>query len=141
MAKLSKTKLLSLDAVDARSRGERSMGARHIKLVLAASMMLVPISEGSSQDGRVSTGNWWFALCVKNEPMCTGYIAAVVDIYEFTHAPSYCPPRGPNGANIGQVQDIVVKYVRDNPEKRHLPFMRLTLDALEKAFPCQSKSN
>ena len=78
---------------------------------------------------------------MKDEPMCTGYMAAIVDIHQYTRAPSYCPPIGANGATIGQVQDIVVKHLRDHPEKRHLPFIRLTLDALEKAFSCQAKSN
>ena len=36
-----------------------------------------------------------------------------------------------------QLQDIVVKYLKDNPEIRHKPAGLLTFSALKQAFPRQ----
>jgi hypothetical protein len=51
---------------------------------------------------------------------------------------AYCAPQG---VTVGQLRDAVIKYLMDHPERRHLPFARLALDALKASFPCRKNSN
>jgi hypothetical protein len=36
----------------------------------------------------------------------------------------------------GQHREVVLRYLENHPERLHLPFKRLALDALRKAWPC-----
>jgi hypothetical protein len=47
----------------------------------------------------------------------------------------FCPP---TGATINQTRDVIVKYIEDRPEQKHLPFLFLALDAVKKAWPCHN---
>ena len=47
----------------------------------------------------------------------------------------YCLP---DEATNGQMYEVVMKYLRDNPEQLHTPFRFLIVLAFEKAFPCNS---
>jgi Rap1a immunity proteins len=109
-------------------------------LLAALGALTISLAPLRGEAGSFS-GNWWFDVCAKDYALCSGYMAAVMDLYQFTDKPSYCPPTGPGGARIGHVQAIVLKYLQEHPEKRHLPFARLTLDALERAYPCRKDSN
>lgn len=42
----------------------------------------------------------------------------------------------PTGATYEQVVRVIVKYLRDHPERLHRPRRQLMLAALEAAFPC-----
>lgn len=48
--------------------------------------------------------------------------------------PEYCAPEV--GGSTGQYADIFMKFLRDNPEKRHRPAIMLFHQAMAKAFPC-----
>ena len=45
-----------------------------------------------------------------------------------------CPP---DGVTFGQTRDIVVRFLEQNPAKRHDDFVVLVLEALQLAFPCR----
>jgi hypothetical protein len=40
------------------------------------------------------------------------------------------------GVDKGQVRDVVLKYLRDHPAKRHQPSASLTIEAMTDAFGC-----
>jgi hypothetical protein len=42
----------------------------------------------------------------------------------------------PEGVTRGQVADVVLQYLEDNPKFRHLPASELVVGALFVAFPC-----
>jgi len=86
------------------------------------------------------TGNKLFSILEKIErradrtsefdiAMALGYIVGVYDSYEgifyFT----------PGGATQGQLLNIVIKYLRENPEILHKPAHEILLEAFKKAFP------
>ena len=50
----------------------------------------------------------------------------------------YCPP---SGVAVGQMQLIIVKYLRDRPAELHKPFILLAINALKEQFPCSTKPN
>lgn len=63
----------------------------------------------------------------------TGFIIGVADAFnELT----FCPP--PNArVTVGQVHQIVTKYLRANPEKLHFTAQFLVSRSLSTAFPCK----
>ena len=63
--------------------------------------------------------------------LCSGYIVGVADTLKNLGA--FCWPRG---STRGQVTDVVTLYLRDHPEKRHLPAYELVTAALKEKFPC-----
>lgn len=75
---------------------------------------------------------------------CVGYISGIHDtdymvqmleehekISLMKHA---CPP---SNASTGQAVRVVVKYLRDNPERLNLPASVLVTDAIRSSFPCK----
>lgn len=86
------------------------------------------------------TGNDLLTHCSSHEPFelnfCTGYIEGVRDGLMFATVRLKSEPffAVPNEAKSEQMKDIVVKYLRDNPETRHKPAGMLTFLALEQAF-------
>ncbi len=52
------------------------------------------------------------------------------------HPQLFCPP---DGATIGQDRDIIVRWLIDNPQWRHLPAAAVSMKALSRAFPCADK--
>src|SRR5262245_45856614 len=73
---------------------------------------------------------------------CEGYIVAVADTLASLKtglrastgkSVKYCPPKG---ADSHQLTSVVVNYLRDSPEKRHLAAASLVTNALAKGFPC-----
>ena len=65
---------------------------------------------------------------------CRNYVIGVVDGFRLS-------PGGfkllvlPDGASGKQLDDIVVKYLKEHPERRHEPGAALILSALLDAFP------
>ena len=51
-----------------------------------------------------------------------------------------CSKVSPN-ITVGQIQDVVVKYLQDNPADRHLPGGTLSYRAFYAAFDCKLKTD
>lgn len=63
---------------------------------------------------------------------CEGYIDGILD--QLFEAKVFCPPAG---VNLKQTKDIVIKFLRDKPELRHLPAVYLVNEAT-KIFACHN---
>lgn len=65
---------------------------------------------------------------------CNNYIVGVVDGLVLSGEANrwFAMPDGVTGQ---QLQDIVLKYLRDNPNKRHLPGPVVIINAMSEAFP------
>jgi hypothetical protein len=68
---------------------------------------------------------------------CTGYIVGVVDTLAFIPGSGFCMPLH---VTKGQVADIVIKRLRDNPADRHYIAAATASAALRDAFPCAAKA-
>jgi hypothetical protein len=66
---------------------------------------------------------------------CMGYVIGVAD----SRAYEYCAPSGQSGVTQGQLRDIAVKYLNNNPEMLHRDADVLVMNALQNAFPCHKK--
>lgn len=49
-------------------------------------------------------------------------------------APYFCVP---SGVTVGQVKDVFVKFLAENPKSRHLSGDVLVMAALIQAYPCK----
>ena len=66
---------------------------------------------------------------------CGGYMAALMELRD-VQVPKerlFCVPEG---ASVGQMAKVFVKYADQHPERLHHPRMILVTDALQQAFPC-----
>ena len=103
---------------------------------LIALLLVVLISSypdtGRAQTG--TTGNELLNNCTSKTPMwktfCLGYVAGIRDALPRNIA---CIPKA---VTIGQLQDIVLKYLREHPESRHRGRYPLVVRAYREAFPC-----
>lgn len=89
-------------------------------------------------------GNSLFEDCQDEQSAaCLEYVVGATDMLSLIQAlrlkesPLYCQPKGVTGA---QVQSIVVRYLRDKPEQRHLAAASSVAMALIGAFPCPDQA-
>jgi|CZKR01.1.fsa_nt_gi hypothetical protein len=77
---------------------------------------------------------------------CLGYVAGVMDAAvtmlnslraaSSTKVPAmYCLPTG--GIQLGQASRVILKWLKDHPEKQHLRGDLLIMMAMSDAFPCK----
>ena len=74
---------------------------------------------------------------------CNGYIAGVLNPASFMlnnliAEPTFCIPKETTN---NRVQDIIKKYVDNNPHLLHQPVTFLIIEAMEKEFPCADKKS
>jgi hypothetical protein len=109
---------------------------------LLASAAIVLVLNGRSVKGATMdyhpaylTGNMLFDYCQSNDRssqgLCVGYIVGVSDMLSEEHL--VCPAQN---APIGQIRDIVIKYLVNNPESRQYAASYLAMSALRTVFPC-----
>ena len=125
--------------------------------------MLAWSPQAISEDGlaQIKTGNGFVRLCsdidkvgtaevtdqvLANIASCTGYIVGLkdgVDVMVAVNNKSHgAADKGliclPEDATLGQEVRIVLKYIRANPEKAHMPTSVLATKALKEVFPCST---
>lgn len=87
--------------------------------------------------GAFQTGNSLHGDCL-DQPAgptgaCVAYLAGVIDGMWWGKPNTICFP---DGVTQGQAAAVIVKYMRENPERMHLSAPVLVADALMPAFPC-----
>jgi hypothetical protein len=85
------------------------------------------------------TGNRLLGYCTTSAPgpaemVCLGYVEGVADDMEAKRM--ICLPAH---VTTGQLEDIVVRYLREHPESRHLVASELIAGALLETFPCSAR--
>lgn len=88
------------------------------------------------------SGNDLFTKCSSDDASpafiyCLGFVTAIAD----TMADRSDPFSGyyacfPNGVTKGQVLDVAMQYLRQNPQYRHFSAATLVAAAYAEAFPC-----
>ena len=143
-----------------RSRG---LIVRHplLPLLLFCMFMFPARASDEQSPADISTGNSFLRTCSAIDKMengemtnsemvfvagCSGYLeglgagtalaastAAAKGSPEILDKIAFCIP---DGVNFGQEVRVVLKFIRENPEKAHLPTGVLATIALKRAFPC-----
>jgi hypothetical protein len=98
----------------------------------------LPASAGFDTGNRIHedcrSGNYF------NRGYCGGYVTGIVDTIESLQARGALPANAlciPEGATKGQLVDVVIRYLEQNPERRHLEAAGLVPEAINAAFPCK----
>jgi Ssp1 endopeptidase immunity protein Rap1a len=117
----------------------------HTKKAVFAGMILL-ISLMFVHPARASTsGNDLLRFCTSDpnsaeQSFCLGYLHGLVDgvmgLSVIEGRPQIFDI--PSGADILQVRDVVVKFLKENPKDRHLAAVALVFKALTQAFPPKS---
>src|ERR1700681_2207721 len=81
------------------------------------------------------TGNDYLSMC--EDPRGQGHCSATAVGYAdmLSVMGYFCADRN---VKKGQMKDVVLKYVRDHPEKRQIAAASLAFSALTEAFPCKN---
>ncbi len=83
------------------------------------------------------SGNTLLERCRATTPIdrmdCLGYTTAVVDVWTGIEN---CPPAA---ATRGQIADIALKYVVENPDQRHLSADVILRGLFSTLWPCQRR--
>ena len=123
-------------------------------MVVALTVMMAQEDVQTAQARRMFSGAGLLDLCEKVDDKvygvaaatCHGYIEGLSDtVFQYEQMLAVAAgseARGmrtclPEGATYDQYTRVVVKYLRDHPEKLHEPRGGLAYDALVRAFPCE----
>jgi Rap1a immunity proteins len=118
--------------------------------LLLVVLVCVGTATGQSEEDVWYSGNIFLSTCAlaANLPsvgeitdaevfairVCFSYVRGLDDGMGVLRTP-FCEPHVTNV----QLLQILLKYIRDNPERAHLRTAELYLAAMEKAFPCTKK--
>lgn len=111
------------------------------KLIAAGCLSLAAMSV-SAQGVTYYTGNqlmeWNSSNTAFDKGRFMGYVVGIVDAksrgWESTRLS--CVPSVPSGVTVGQLQEVVRKYLKQNPQVWHLEADILVSFAMIEAFPC-----
>jgi hypothetical protein len=96
----------------------------------------------------VARGNGFYVLCSdavgptanQGRIVCLAYVKGLYDMAGYLQPASkaglVCSPEG---VTMDQYLDILVKYLRDNPERRQALTAELMWEAASKAYPCSRR--
>jgi hypothetical protein len=113
-------------------------------------LFAVPLvaAQGQEQHFWNSSGNEFISLCVPDEPTnlhwdeCMGYVIGIDDgiqlAYDIQGKPQpYCIP---SEVTTGQMVRVLIKFIKDHPEKAHSKTSVLAVESFITAFPCKRPS-
>lgn len=111
------------------------------RFLMSAGVLIVSLTTPAASQS-FWNGNELLEICTsKSDDYCGGYIVGVFDsalpvIEEgnSVHGFQFCAPLE---VQQGQVRDIVVQWLRNNPGKRHYPAPAVVMLALSDTYPCR----
>jgi hypothetical protein len=111
-----------------------------MRKLLVAGVAVAALMSGSAHAGSGMTGNELLQECTAkgydSQGYCLGIVFGFVTGNTIEASSSICIPEH---VNRGQTRDVVVRYLQQHPEKRHLQIEMLLNDALAEAFPCSQE--
>jgi hypothetical protein len=127
-----------------------------MRIAIAICSALFFSSEGNAAEDSVITGNDMMAACAvqdefrpgqnpnmpsRSEALTQGVCLGMINGVRFF---ARAATRGtdlavciPKGVSVGQVNSVVVRYLRAHPERQHEDFFLLAVNATAAAWPCK----
>ena len=114
--------------------------------ILTASLLSILACAGSGLAAdtyeSIESGNTLLAKCVgppETQLICAGYTAGIYDMINLLETTGAVPKLHcfPPGVTRLQIHDVVIRYMQDHAEQRHLGAAALVRDALPEAWPCR----
>ena len=111
----------------------------HKVIILAAGLLAIQLNPQAAR-AEAGDGNSLLQVCGPDSSMyalCLGQVSAYVRAFTFAQVAGmeevYCMPRN---ATVGQAIDVLVKYLKENPSKRHAGGEVIFLASMSEAWPC-----
>ena len=113
--------------------------------VLVCSVALLTVATPAKAEvfESTQTGNGLLGLCRSSDNSremlaCYSYLKGTLDGWltsenTFRNGPSFCIPEG---VTLIQLRDILVRWLDENPERRHEEGSALIVNAIVRSFPC-----
>ena len=102
-----------------------------------ALLLAVLLAAGPAQAQEFQSGNQLLSNCeaddISRKSVCLGYVVGAHDAFSGS---SICSP---DNVTQGQVRDVVVRWLRANPDKRHISADRTVMIALGSVWPCANQ--
>ncbi len=118
---------------------------KRLSLMLATLTWLVAGQVSPAWAAYWIKGNAFVDHCLsddaRSEAYCFAYVAGVADMVGSISVPmvsGFTAVCFPDETTLGQLNRVVVKYLKAHPEETHEPAVVLVTVALREAFPCQS---
>jgi hypothetical protein len=112
-----------------------------VRLFLALVVAVCVTRPAATED--VARGNNFYTLCsdavgpTADRLVCLAYVKGLYDMAGYLQPPSkaglVCAP---DAVTMDQYLDILLKYLRDNPERRQALTAELMWEAVSKVYPC-----
>jgi len=104
-------------------------------IVLLVALLFLPTLSIADYNSGNDIMDLWNDKYREGNSMVRGYFAGVQDAYNGNY---FCvPPK----VTMGQAAEIIIKYMKENPDKWHEAGKILIIDAIRNAFSCKNKSN
>jgi len=109
-----------------------------MKRLLLCAVLVVGMAGPAGAVRIFKTGNNLLAVCQDDakQLVCYGYVQGIADTLGANPIAGWRACLATN-VTVGQVTDIVVAWLKANPQARHLAAHSLVAQALEEAFPCK----
>lgn len=124
-------------------------------IVMLVLVGLSTLAYGQHEYGTFISGDILYSWCQKEDNLCTGYILGTVDTSRENHSETghdlnICVPNEaelcvaneaklcvPSEAVPAEIQQEVVRYLLENPDKRHKPAPELVMSVLYTTYACE----
>jgi hypothetical protein len=116
-------------------------GAAVIRRLFAAVAAVMVISAGARADA-FKTGNVLYQECAapigtREYANCQHYVMGVADVMAGNNTINGYAACFPRDVTVGQIRDVVTRYLANLPQSRNKGAAGLAADALAQAFPCR----
>jgi hypothetical protein len=116
------------------ANGEENMRA----IFLVPTLAIVGIASPANADSY--SGNDILKMCtstsVNDQNFCAGYSSGIFEEIRLVHVVQKTQDCVPVGVTYGQVEDVIVKYLKDNPADRNSAAVFLVTAAIGDAWKC-----
>lgn len=117
---------------------------KHALVALLAAGTSLPTMAQSVNVAVLVNGNELYDWCTSSSgnaksSLCVGFIMGVLDTIETMQASKQahrqvCVPRG---VTSGQARDVLLAYLNQKPQERHLPAASIVWTSLHQVWPCR----
>ena len=100
-------------------------------------LALLLASAPASATPQWMNGNKLYEGCTRNTNSTLMYAAGAIDAAaDLVDSVGYCIPKA---VELGQVSDVLCRYLRNHPEQRHWGGSLLISYAMKEAWPCEKR--
>jgi hypothetical protein len=112
-----------------------------MRRLFAAVAAVMVVSAGARADA-FKTGNVLYQECAapigaREYANCQNYVMGVADVMAGNNAVNGYAACFPRDVTVGQIREVVTRYLANLPQSRNKGAAGLVADALAQAFPCR----